>query len=325
MFDTPAIHHLQTVVGMILLRIISWTFQSKPFIRVGKRRDPLNRTASQNFFDALDLCCNFRGIGWNWSNDRVYITSQPEEVTSKNNATSQRKEFLRENILSYFVCSAIFEAGLLVVFRYPLEATPTGNSIVFFLKRIGYAFLYPTFAYTNLGGTYNLYAISSVFIFDQDIEEWPPFFNKPWKSTSLTEFWGKRWHQAFRYTFSQTGGKAFGSIFGRVGMVLGTFFVSGLFHDGGYWGMHRGRGVCCYTTPYFVLSGVGILLEAAVKAITGRRVGGTVGWTWTLAWLISCAMLTMPPYCMQDLLRSYAAASATQPFYITYLISTKLF
>lgn len=309
-------------MGMMLLRIVSWTFQPKTFIRVGKRQDPSNRTSSQILLDATDLCCNFRGIGWDWSNGRVYINTQPEEVTNKQDATSKRKEFLRENILSYFVCSAVFEVALFVVLRYPLEATSSGNSAIFLLKRIGYAFLYPTFAYTNLGGAYNLYAIAGVFVFGQDIEEWPPFFNKPWESTSLTEFWGKRWHQAFRYMFGQTGGRALGSIFGRVGMVLGTFFVSGLLHDGGYWGMHRGRGICCSTTPYFVLNGVGILLEAAVKTIVGRKVGGYLGWIWTLGWLVLCAMLTMPPYCMQDLLRAYETVLVTQPFSLIY---TKIF
>lgn len=198
---------------------------------------------------ACDLCCNFRGIGWDFSNGRIFINSQAAEVTNTPNPSSKKREFVREAIISYFLNSFVFEACLAYLLRYPLPSAPSSPSILssslYAVRRICHALLYPTFTYTNLGGSYAVYSLIGVLILGQDVDDWPPFYDRPWKSTSLTEFWGKRWHQAFRDAFGQTGGRPFGILFGRVGLVLGTFFVSGLFHDLGYWGMHRARGVVC--------------------------------------------------------------------------------
>ncbi|KIY64317.1 hypothetical protein CYLTODRAFT_457309 [Cylindrobasidium torrendii FP15055 ss-10] len=313
---------LLTLVATVIMRLTTWTFQQKHFLRTSKYKDANERTLSQILYDGADLCCNFRGVGWDWSDHQVFINPQPHEVEEKQGA-AKRKEFIRENIISYFTCSIFFEIALYILFKYPLEE-PDEPTWSFFLLRSVHAFLYPVFTYGNLGGTYNLYALIGVCICGQSIEEWPPFYNKPWLSTSLTEFWGKRWHQAFRYTFSKVGGRPLSFITGRAGLVVGTFFISGVFHDLGYWGMHRGRGICCYTTPYFILNGVGCIVEATYKGITGKRVGGWIGRTWTVSWLVGCALATMSPFCMTDLMRSFSDALATQPFYLTYLLVKKL-
>ncbi|KAF8922046.1 membrane bound O-acyl transferase family-domain-containing protein [Mucidula mucida] len=320
---------LLTLMAMIFFRVVGWTFHYRHYVRVGKGRDASKpRSLSEILLDACDLCCNFRGIGWDFSNGRIFINSQAAEVTNTPNPSSKKREFVREAIISYFLNSFVFEACLAYLLRYPLPSAPSSPSILssslYAVRRICHALLYPTFTYTNLGGSYAVYSLIGVLILGQDVDDWPPFYDRPWKSTSLTEFWGKRWHQAFRDAFGQTGGRPFGILFGRVGLVLGTFFVSGLFHDLGYWGMHRARGVCCNTTSYFVLNGVGICLEAVFKAVTGKRVSGTLGWIWTAAYLIGCALVTMSPFCMQDLMRSYSAAALTQPIYIGSLVVKSL-
>jgi hypothetical protein len=38
------------------------------------------------------------------------------------------------------------------------------------------------------------------------------------------------------------------------------------------------------TTIFFMLSGVGIALEMIFKKLTGRRVGGVLGWFWLWGW-----------------------------------------
>ncbi|KAG6377070.1 hypothetical protein JVT61DRAFT_1120 [Boletus reticuloceps] len=49
-------------------------------------------------------------------------------------------------------------------------------------------------------------------------ETWPPLMDNPWISDSLPVFWAKRWHI----------GKW---LAGDIGMLFGTFFASGMYHE----------------------------------------------------------------------------------------------
>ncbi|MFN3149509.1 MBOAT family protein [Bremerella sp.] len=117
----------------------------------------------------------------------------------------------------------------------------------------------------------------------------------PIVSTSLGEFWGRRWNRAFRdltfrYLFRPLT-KRFGATWG----LLAGFLMSGLVHDavisipagGGYGG----------PTLFFVLQGIGMMVE---RSTPGRRVGlgsGAVGWLFTAACLVlPVAMLFHPPF-----------------------------
>ena len=62
-------------------------------------------------------------------------------------------------------------------------------------------------------------------------QDWPPIFDNPWASQSLHELWGKRWHQLLRRTFLVCGGYPGYWIAGNTGMILGSFFASGMFHQ----------------------------------------------------------------------------------------------
>lgn len=86
-----------------------------------------------------------------------------------------------------------------------------------------------------------------------------PIMQFPILSTSLSDFWGKRWNLAFRDL-------AFGYLFrplvrriGTMGATMTVFLVSGLIHDlviSGPVGTGFGG-----PTLYFVLQGVGLILE----------------------------------------------------------------
>lgn len=107
-----------------------------------------------------------------------------------------------------------------------------------------------------------------------------PVMRNPLRSTSLAEFWGRRWNTAFhelaaRYTFRPMRrfiGPAFASLF--------VFLVSGLIHElvisvparGGY-GL---------PTAYFLVQGLGVAVERTQPA---RRFGlghGVRGWAFAM-------------------------------------------
>jgi hypothetical protein len=107
-----------------------------------------------------------------------------------------------------------------------------------------------------------------------------PIMRSPISSTSLSEFWGKRWNLGFRQlthtlVYEPVRRKAGPSL-----AILAAFTVSGIIHDivislparGGY-GLPTG---------YFLLQGIGVLLE---KSRAGRWLGiggGLRGWIFTL-------------------------------------------
>ncbi|MEE3367720.1 MAG: MBOAT family protein [Planctomycetota bacterium] len=114
----------------------------------------------------------------------------------------------------------------------------------------------------------------------------PAIMNAPILSSSLSEFWGKRWNLAFRdlahtFVFRPGVGKL-----GITGATMVVFVVSGLVHDavisipaGGGWGL---------PTLYFVIQGVGVLFE---RSRLGKRLGtrrGVIGW-------LFCATVTLGP------------------------------
>jgi hypothetical protein len=106
-----------------------------------------------------------------------------------------------------------------------------------------------------------------------------PIMSSPLRSTSLGEFWGKRWNLGFRQLaheliFRPLHRKVGGSVAG-----FSVFILSGLIHDlvislparGGY-GL---------PTAYFVLQGAGVTIE---HSTFGKRIGlghGWIGWVFT--------------------------------------------
>jgi hypothetical protein len=86
------------------------------------------------------------------------------------------------------------------------------------------------------------------------------------------------------------GGKPCSYLFGRAGGVLGAFFISGVLHDLGCWSLGRGTDIKS-VSGFFLMNGIGIILEHTYKSITGKRVDGVAGWIWTHTWLIGWGSL----------------------------------
>lgn len=112
-----------------------------------------------------------------------------------------------------------------------------------------------------------------------------PIMKAPLRATSLTEFWGKRWNLGFRQLAHEL---VFRPTRRRLGAVLAgflVFVVSGLIHDlvisvpprGGY-GL---------PTFYFLVQGIGVIVE---RSRFGKRLGlaeGVRGWSFMIVCLIA--------------------------------------
>lgn len=156
---------------------------------------------------------------------------------------------------------------------------------------------------------YDFIAVVTV-ILGGDPAAWPPLVDKPWRSTSLHDFWGKRWHQAFRRPLLVVGGypcafiaRKFGGD-GRSMLVFGIFLASALLHNYDYYATSSGRtpGLPCIS--FFLAQPVGLALERQWKHRTGRNVDGWTGRLWVALWILVGAQPCGTPYSFPLALRT---------------------
>ncbi|CAO2835792.1 unnamed protein product [Amaranthus hypochondriacus] len=116
--------------------------------------------------------------------------------------------------------------------------------------------------------------------------ELDPPSDEPYLSTSLQDFWGKRWNRmisdTLRHTVylpvKSTAVKLVGSRWAPLPGVMASFVVSGLMHELIYYNMTRVTPTW-EVTWFFVLHGVCVVLEMVVKRSLGQK--------WRLHWAIS--------------------------------------
>lgn len=270
---------LQLFMFCIAARTFEWTVQKKPFIRVARRSSKRNYV-----LDTLDLVCNLRGCGWDWS--------QGLHIPPETHPTSSRLAFATSNLVSglkhLFLCGAIHSAvqsfspetfgsvkgGTIFDESLPLHFRYLRSSTIATLCAFG--------AYTILRAAYELTAVLCVLLFRQHPDQWPPSFDSPWRSTSLREFWSRRWHQWFRRLFIFLGGYPLSLLFGRVGGVIGAFLTSGFFHHLALLAIDPSSEMWRMLLP-FGMMGAGVIIE---RVVAGNKTGGWMGWIWTMCWLM---------------------------------------
>ncbi|KAF8126064.1 membrane bound O-acyl transferase family-domain-containing protein [Boletus edulis] len=274
-------------------RTLEWALPKGPLVR---HLRPANSSRS-TIMDTLDLVSNIRGHGWTWSGG-LYM---PRETRP-----TDRKTFVLCALLSAIahsmICGAIHRA-ILTLAPVGVGPIPQGSTIfddsLPFLVRYLRSSIITTLAgwmmYTALQMNYDSFTILSILLLGQEPVQWPPLFDAPWRATSLTDFWGRRWHQLLRRTFLFLGGYPLSRIFGRVGVLVGAFLVSAIIHHFiaitfnskiEIWWMLVGFGMMI----------PGILAERVFYRLTGKRVCGVLGWMWTMTWLTLWSHLIIEGY-----------------------------
>jgi hypothetical protein len=280
------------------LRSVAWTFAKNPL----RRYDLLPVEGSQHVvpverplsiptipLDAFDLICNLRGIGWSWSHAPFPKTS----TRSRNRRPPSIPTVLFKLL---FKLLAFDVTHYLVQYTRPSVNVPAGDTLfdpaLSTFPRCAWAAFYTlcggTVIYTTVDALYHIATLIGRILLRQPAWHWPPLSDRPWTSTSITEFWSFRWHQFFRHVFVEFGVLPGAALFGRPGALVGAFVVSGVMHDVGMWGLGRGTEFCT-VGGFFVLMGLGACAELGFRKVTGRRVGGLWGWAWTMAWTLGHA------------------------------------
>jgi hypothetical protein len=270
------------------LRSFEWTFLTKPLRKYELPKDEgsdilIERPLSipNILLDAFDLFCNQRGIGWSWSRKPF-----PREGTPPPSIASVcAKLLLKITVLdmSQYIMQTICPA-----INQPRDGSFFDPSLPF-LPRLASAALVAicggVWTYTVVDTLYHIATLIGRVLLRQPASQWPRLSHRPWLATSLRDFWSNRWHQFFRHFFIVFGARPGGALLGRPGAVMGAFAVSAVVHYIALWGV--GYGMEFSTSGgFFLLMGLGAVMEGAFQDVTGLPVGGWIGWSWTMLWTL---------------------------------------
>lgn len=268
-------------------------------------------------WNACDLSFNLRGHGWNWAQSWYF----PPETRP----TSSTSAFLASTLVSAIKNLLLFDLILSIIRSFsPSTVGSVAGGTIHNPSLPPYRrYAQSTFitiaadvgVCAAMQAGYDILTIICIPILQQRPTQWPPLFDSPWLSTSLTDCWGRRWHQIFRGSFIGIGARPFSFLIGRVGGVMGAFFWSAILHDFGMWGM--GRGTEFWSVGgFFLLMGVGCVLEASFKKVTGLKVGGWLGWLWTVIWMAVWGNLMVDAWARRGLFGSKFMPDGYMPFQV---------
>jgi len=303
------------------MRVVLWTFRIAPLkrTRVSQRKETEADgdhypNIAQIALDAADLSLGLRGCGWDFSRGlKIPIETRP---------TSSKSAFLMATFVSVVKHLVVFDFLHFAAQSYSFTTigSPAGGTI--FNPKFSPVLRYSIAStltlisglvvYCAIRAIYDILTIIGILVLRQDSSQWPPVFDHPWLASSLIELWSRRWHQLFRDCFLGLGAQPLSLIVGRIGGIIGAFAVSGILHDLGLWGMGRG-GDFRQVAGFFLMMGVGVILESIWRKVSGKRVEGIFGRLWTVLWVIGWGNMLADAWCRKGLVGSVFLPDSMRP------------
>jgi hypothetical protein len=270
---------------VVALKSFEWTFVIKDPIRryetpkEGQSLKVRPLTVANIFFDASDLLFNHRGLGWSWSSEPFPRDLDPPPSISRQfldlllkvtafDAAHHIVQLIRPS-LSRLDGDTIFDETFDLVPRLLLVSSISFCAMIVM--------------YSSVEVMYQVCALFGQIVLGQSAAQWPRIADRPWMSTSVTEFWGKRWHQFFRHLFVVYGARPGRRIAGWYGSIMGAYVVSAVMHVLGLWGLGHGTELT-HTGGFFIMIGLASILERKWKQWTGKEVAGIFGMFWAATW-----------------------------------------
>ena len=290
---------------LVAMRSIEWTFIKRPLRRyeLPEGRDsPVERplSVSNVLIDSFDLLCNQRGIGWSWSSDPFLRKSTPPPSIASIWAKTLLKVMVVDvsQYIMQSICPSMERPGGGSIFDPTLPLLPRTH-----LGALA-AIFGGVWVCAAVDSLYHVGMLAGRLILRQPAWQWPPLFRRPWMATSIRDFWSNRWHQYLRHIFVVFGARPGGKFLGRAGAVMGAFSVSALIHYLGLWGTGHGTEFH-FDAGFFLLMGLGAVMEDAFQRATGLRVGGWFGWLWTMSWTLGWGTLLVDGWARRGLFAAH--------------------
>lgn len=255
-------------------------------------------------WDYLHFLSDPRGISYNFGASFF----KPPEKRNVNNRSSFLFSTLCEVLWFIVLADATATIFEMVVLAVPETTITTSQGGSIYIESVPVPFRYfvstvwtvciGAGVYICLNLFHLLFTLVSVGLFQLDPAEHPPLFWSPYKASSVRELWGKRWHSAYRQSLTTLGGRVGYAVLGDVGMLMGTFLLSGIVHDLGLWDTNMGMDPWRITGFFFVQS-FAIILEGLWFRSTGRKVQGAWGRLWVWAWTTMTAHFAVDAWCVR--------------------------
>ncbi|KAH9972134.1 hypothetical protein BGW80DRAFT_1460056 [Lactifluus volemus] len=245
----------------IVMSSIEWTFTKRPLRKYELQNDQatlIERPLSVSgvLLDAFDLIGNQRGIGWSCSSNPF-----PREV-APSLASLWAKLLLK---------ITLFDMSLHIIHRVcPASNNVGGGSL--FDPSLGFLHRHALAVLSAICGSVWAYTVTMA-------ASLPPAL----AGYLASRIWGFRWHQFYRQTVVVFGARPGGALLGKPGALVGAFTASAIIHYIVMWGLGHGMEFRS-SGGYYLLMGLGAIMESAFKQTTGLRVQGWVGWLWTMLW-----------------------------------------
>jgi hypothetical protein len=258
--------------------------------------------------DAFELLHTSRGLSFKYG-QLTYRAASKRPFTPRNTfLLATLRDFISNYLIVDFCESTmkLFPGGI---------GTPLGGSIFYpnlslIPRCLVSTTLHMLTGFALVSGfemVFDLVTLFAVGVIGDSPSAWPPVMEKPWLAESMHELWARRWHQLLRQTFIVYGAypgkwifetltslilapfaqasasfnkrsKAISAKIGTLGMILGTFLASGLFHELSIRAMNRE--FTWLPVIFFALQGPVLIGERLWRKFTGRRVGGRMGRLW---------------------------------------------
>jgi hypothetical protein len=97
------------------------------------------------------------------------------------------------------------------------------------------------------------------------------------------------------------GARPGGALLGKPGALIGAFTASAIVHYVVMWGLGYGIEFRTYG-GFYLLMGLGAIIESAFKQTTGLRVHGWIGWLWTMLWITLWGMFVVDGWARHGML-----------------------
>ena len=208
---------------------------------------------------------------------------------------SRRAAVPRPSLLEWLLAALKTTFGVVLTWGIARTALPEHPLIAGWIGMIGLVFVLHF-------GTFHLLSLAWRTL---GVDAMPIMRNPP-RSTSLSEFWGRRWNTAFHELATRFTFQPLRRLVGPRSASLAVFFISGVIHELVITvPAHGGYGL---PTTYFLLQALGISLERSRIGLRAGLGSGVRGWMFTALVTAAPAFWLFPPPFVHNVILPMLAA-----------------